>query len=120
MLPVLEAKATPYGLCKVAEVAGPPSPLKPPDVPLPAQVMMVPFGHTWRMRWFLESAIKMLPVVESTATPYGLCKAADVASPPSPLMPYEPVPATVVIVPFGHTLRMQWLDESAIMILPLL
>jgi hypothetical protein len=39
----------------------------------------------------------------STATPSAFPNAADVACPPSPLEPYDPVPATVLMTPFpGH------------------
>jgi hypothetical protein len=59
------------------------------------------------MRWFQVSAMKMFPVVESTATPYGLYKLVEVAGPPSPLKLGNPLPAKVIMVPFDHTLRMR-------------
>jgi hypothetical protein len=105
------------GLFSVAELADRPSALKP-ETPVPAKIIMVPFGHTLRMRLLSVSAMKTLPVVVSTATSTGFCKVAEVAGPPSSMELSTSVPATVVIVPFDHTLRMRWLKASAMKMLP--
>jgi hypothetical protein len=86
-----------------ARVAGPPSPEKP-AVPLPATVVMIPLEETFRIRWLPTSAIRKPPSGVG-ATANGMFSSADVAGPPSPLKPWTPVPATVVIVPLGQTLR---------------
>jgi len=64
----------------LADVACPPSPEKP-RVPLPATVVMIPFGATLRMRAL--SAMNRLPCA-STAMPVGTIVAL-VAGMPSPL-----------------------------------
>ena len=56
----------------------------------------------------------------STARPLGELSRAAVGTPPSPLKPAVPVPATVVIVPSASTLRTRWLLASAMYRLPLL
>src|SRR5438552_1157649 len=61
--------ATPVGKHSRAEVAGPPSPLKP-KLPFPATVVIVPSGVTSRIRWLKVSAMKRFPA-PSTATPVG-------------------------------------------------
>jgi hypothetical protein len=48
------------GASNCAFVAAPPSPLKP-DVPVPANVVMMPFCETLRIRAFWESAMYRLP-----------------------------------------------------------
>src|ERR1017187_950223 len=58
--------------------------------------------------------------VESAFTPWGLANCALVAGPPSPEKPGDPVPATLVIVPSGATLRMRWFQQSAMYKLPAL
>jgi len=72
---------------------------------VPATVEMVPLGHTRRMRWLPRSAIRSDPSAGSTAMETGLRIAAATARPPSPLNPEMSVPATVVMVPLGHTRR---------------
>ena len=71
-----------------AEVAGPPSPEKP-WVPLPATVVMIPLGDTFRIRLLMVSAMKRFPEA-STATPLGKLNDAEVAGPPSPEKPDAP------------------------------
>src|SRR5262245_16369875 len=102
--------ATPAGPESCAEVAGPPSPLKP-NCPLPATVLINPFGVTLRTRWLAASEMNRSPNV-STATPAGPESCAEAAGPPSPLKPNCPLPATVLINPFGVTLRTRWLGAS--------
>ena len=63
------------------------------------------------MRLLSVSEKYTLPA-ESTATPYGRLNWALVAGPLSPLNPYVPFPAMVVITPFD-TLRMRPLRVSA-------
>ena len=94
-----------------AAVAGPPSPAKP-WTPVPATVVIVPDGDTLRMRWLFESGMRKPPSPVDT-TPLGMLIAAAVAGPPSPPYPCVPLPATVVIVPFGHTRLMRLLSSSA-------
>src|ERR1039457_3865884 len=110
-LPALST-AMPAGWNSSAEVAGPPSPLKP-AVPLPATVLIVPAAVTFRMRLLVSSAMKRLPAL-STATPSGSRSSAEVAGPPSPLKPRVPLPATVLIAPAGATFRMRALEVAAL------
>jgi hypothetical protein len=84
-----------------AEVAGPPSP-ELPGVPLPATVVMIPPGDTFRIRALPKSAMKRLPEA-STPTPVGRFNNAEAAGPPSPEYPPRPrpgfpLPATVVTI----------------------
>ena len=95
--------ATPAGKNSRAAVAGPPSPLKP-LLPVPATVVMTPAVSTLRIRWFHVSAMKRLPA-PSTATSAGKNSRAAVAGLPSPLNPWLPKPATVVMTPAESTLR---------------
>src|SRR5665213_2281490 len=115
--------AIPSGAYSEAEVAGPKSPEKP-WVPLPATVVMVPPGDTFRIRSLPESAMKRLPEA-STATLVGVFRDAAVARPPSPENPPQaanvhtgPVPATVVIMPPGDTFRIRLFQLSAMNRLP--
>src|ERR1035437_6455492 len=94
MLPA-PSTATPHG-DNSAEIAGPPSPLKP-AVPFPATGLIGPAGVTFRMLFEKKSDMKRLPA-PSTATPSGITD-AKVAGPPSPLDRSFPLPATVLIVP---------------------
>src|SRR5438552_17933212 len=95
-------------------MAGPPSP-EEPIVPLPATVLMTPFGVTLRIR--LKSAMNRLPVA-SAATPWGAPRDALVAGPPSPEPALLPLPATVLIIPSRVTFRIRWLPRSAMKRLP--
>ncbi|MEA2442884.1 MAG: hypothetical protein QOJ12_176 [Thermoleophilales bacterium] len=106
------ALATPFGVFSAAAVPGPPSPWKPAN-PSPARVVMVPSGATRRTRWLFVSTITKPPSL-ATARPIGSFSCAEVAGPPSPLKPAEPIPATVVMTPFGATLRIRLLSLSAI------
>src|SRR5437016_802664 len=71
--------ATPIGRFNAAEAAGPLSP-ENPAVPLPANVMITPDADTFRIRLLPLSAMKRFPEA-STATPFGLFSAAEVAGP---------------------------------------
>src|SRR5258706_16365288 len=59
----------------------------------------------------------MLPA-ESKVPADGSRREAAVAGPPIPVASALPLPATVVIIPLGVTLRIRRLDESAIYKLP--
>ena len=72
-------------------------------------VLMVPLVFTSRME--PESVKKRLPA-PSTVMPDGPLIAADVAGPPSPLEPATPLPAKVVMLPSGSTLRIRWFPTS--------
>ena len=94
------SKATPVGLFNSAEVAGPPSPEKPPvykpEIPLPATVVTIPLVDTFRIRLPPASATKRFPEA-STATPSGIIN-AEVAGPPSPApVGATPLPANVTM-----------------------
>ena len=79
---------------------------------------MIPEVSTLRMRLLNWSPMKRLPA-PSSATPLGPLKLALVAGLPSPLNLRVPLPATVVMIPEGSTLRMRWLARSAMKKLPL-
>src|SRR5437868_4166582 len=97
--------ATPVGVHKLALVAGPPSPVKPSNLPPPATVVMTPAAaSTRRIRLLPLSAMNRLPD-PSAATPAGLHTPALVAAPPSPLNPHVPLPATVVMTPVAASTR---------------
>ena len=91
------------GVLSWAERAGPPSPPEP-ATPVPATRLIAPAGVTLRTSWLPNSAMKTFPV-ESMSTPAGCDSSADAAGPPFPELPATPVPASVVIVPPGVTLR---------------
>ena len=93
-----------------AEIAGPPSPENPWD-PLPATVLMMPLARTSRIRSLLASAIKRFPEA-STVTPQGALNSAEIAGPPSPENPWDPLPATVVMMPLVETFRIRLLSWS--------
>jgi hypothetical protein len=103
--------AMPRGAAICAAEASPPSPEKP-NVPVPATVVIIPFGETRRIRWLLVSASTMLPS-GSSATPCTRFSCALVAGPPSPENPEEAVPATVVIRPSAVTRRTDGRNGSA-------
>src|ERR1041385_2197327 len=107
---LLLSTATPYGDTSCPLVAGPPSP-KPLDPP-PATVVMVPEEETFRTRLLPVSAMMRLPA-PSTATPEGWYSVPLVAAPPSPEWPWAPLPATVVMMPAGESLRIRLLPASA-------
>ena len=85
-----------------ARTAGPLSPEKP-ATPVPATVAIVPSGATFRTR---AASSTRKPPSSARATATGLTRAL-VAGPPSPPTAghVEPSPATVEIVPSGHTRR---------------
>src|SRR5207253_2707872 len=98
----------------LAAVAGPPSPVEPGAVSVPATLVIVRAGETRRIAWFPWSAIRKPPSAVA-ATPKGLWSLAAVAGPPSPVEPGAvSVPATLVIVRAGETRRIAWLLVSAI------
>src|SRR5579863_2213335 len=109
-----ESTATPAGPLKVAEAAGPLSP-DSPVWPVPAKVVIVPEGATFRTRLAAKSAIKRLPV-KSTATPDGLLSRALIDDPPSPIA--SVLPATVEIFP-AEIRRTRLLSPSTINRFPL-
>src|ERR1019366_2526671 len=59
---------------------------------------MMPLADTFRIRLFLESAMKRFPEA-SAAIPRGSYNDSEVAAPPSPEKPAVPFPATVVMMP---------------------
>src|SRR5260221_8201271 len=97
-----ESTATPTGKLNCADVAGPPSPEKPPT-PAPATALIPPEGSTLRTRLLLESAMYSCPAL--TATSAGESSLAAVAEPPSPELTAAPVPATVLTTPDWLILR---------------
>ena len=109
-----ESTATPRGQFNWALVAGPLSPLKP-GVPFPATVVITPF-ETLRMRWFEYRRCTGCRR-RRRRRQAGKSNWALVAGPLSPLKPCVPFPATVVITPL-ETLRMRWLEASAMYRLP--
>jgi len=68
---------------------------------------------TRRMRWFQLSTISSELSAGLMATPRGAFRATAMASPPSPLYPPTVTPATVEMVPLGHTRRIRLLSWSA-------
>src|SRR6266404_3560155 len=72
------------------------------QTPLPATVVIVPSRETFLIRQFPLSAMKRLPLASNTNPP-GLDNCALTAGPPSPEKAYVPLPAKVVIMPFGET-----------------
>ena len=98
-------KAQPFSPFRLADVAAPPSPEKP-AVPVPAAVVIVPKEEERRRtRLASESAMHSAPVCGLTATPLGFFSCALVPAPPSPESPGTPVPAIVVMMPAGVSLR---------------
>ena len=77
----------------------------------------MPVGLTRRILWLARSAMYIDPSGPN-ATSYGVLSRAEVAGPPSPLLPAVPVPATVEMVPPGVTWRILLLPESAMNRLP--
>jgi len=98
-----------------AAVAGPPSPLNPAVVP--AIVVIIPAVLILRTRALSASQKYKFPLA-SNAIPQALSILAAVAGPPSPLNPGTPVPAKVVTIPDGFTLRMAPPFQSVKYILP--
>src|SRR5437660_1458336 len=112
--------ATGFGPFSRTLVAGPPSPET--AVPPPATVVMIPLAATLRIRLDAASVMYKLPA-RSTATAAGGDNVALAAGPPSPsgkqpIFPGQPMPATVVMVPLGETLRTLELLLSAMNTLP--
>jgi hypothetical protein len=103
-----ESTVSPAGLLRRAEVAGPPSPLRPSVIAVPANVDIRP-PTTARTTFRVGSEINRRPLA-STARPCGLTSAADVAGHESPR---RPPPATVDIKPDAHTARMRLFSLSA-------
>src|ERR1035441_6872004 len=104
--------ATPRGLFRDAETAGPPSPEKP-AAPLPASVVTMPPADTFRIRLLQVSPMKMFPDA-SMAIAEGVHNDAEVAGPPSPEKPAIQLPATVAIAPSEVTFRIRLFPVSAI------
>jgi hypothetical protein len=93
-------------------VAGPPLPVSP-QMPVPATVVMMPVAaETLRTAQLLVSAMNRLPE-RSTAIPVGKSSLALLAGPWSPVYPVAPVPAIVVMMPCGSTLRLTLLSTPA-------
>jgi len=89
--------AKPYTVLNMALVAAPPSPVLPYMPACPAIVVMVAeLRITARTR--LLSPMYTLSLA-STANALGIDRYAIVAGPPSPELPYTPLPAKVVIIP---------------------
>src|SRR5262249_1835837 len=91
--------ATPVGNCRLAFVAGPPSP-PDPRRPFPATLLLAPPAQPRRTRLVCVSGIKN-PPSGNTATPNGRLRLALVAGPPSPPDPVT-FPATVKIFPLNE------------------
>ena len=108
----LALTATPVGQLNEAPV---PAPSENPTT-LPASVLTTPPGVTLQMRLLPESATMTFPPA-STATPQGLAKEA--AAPVPSANANKPLPASVLTVPLGVTLRMRWLLWSATNTTPL-
>ena len=103
---------------RLALVAGPPSPLKP-SIPLPANVVMMPVAAATRRMRLLPSPMSTFPLPSNTTPPHGDTLAL-VAGPPSPLYPYPPLPASVVMMPVpAATRRTRRPIESAMITFPL-
>src|SRR5581483_11307472 len=122
------SKMMPLGPFKRAPVAGPLSPPNPGLPPCPATVVMTPWASTFRMTWLALSAMKSSPA-GLIATLWGQLRVAWVAGLPSPAKRGEQVarlrgtnpvnlPATVVMMPFRSTLRITWLNVSAMYMFP--
>jgi hypothetical protein len=79
--------------------------------PFPAKVVVFPDGVILRMTLLPVSATKIFPS-QSTAIPCGELKDADV---PIALLVYDavPLPAKVLVLPFGVTLRIRLPSDSA-------
>src|ERR1035441_466283 len=92
----LPSTAIATGDCKLAPIAGPPSPFEPEKAePPPATVPMIPAGVTFRTR--LSAAMYRFPA-PSAAIASGPENDAFVAGWPSPENPYVPLPATATIL----------------------
>src|SRR5882672_11150262 len=112
-----ESTATAYGLHKLAEVAGPPSPrVEHPD-PSPATVVMTPVTASTRLtRWFDNSAMKRFPApsyarprgsfnnTASTALTPMTSNAVDVRSPAATVTSNSDAPLVVVLYGASNTL----------------
>src|SRR5437879_5649759 len=96
-----------------AEVAGPPSPLKP-HWPSPATVLITcVVASTRRIRQLVLSAMKRFPTVSTRSEQLAL-DSAEVAGPPSPLKQHCPSPAIVLITcVVASTRRIRQLVPSA-------
>ncbi len=94
MLPILSA-ATSKALLNVADVAAPPSP-EYPKPPVPANVLMIP--RVFTLLTFTIAAIYKFPFL-SKHKPFTAPSLADVAKPPSPVVPNMLPPAIVVMMP---------------------
>src|ERR1035438_6570248 len=98
-----ESSARPVGPLSNADVAGPPSPPYP-GPPVPAKVVITPWGEILRTTEFPESATYRSPEV-SGAIPTGPSSDASTAGPPSPEYPGRPFPAMVVTIPEDDIFR---------------
>jgi len=101
----VELNAKPSGANNWACVAGPSSPPNP-AVPVPATVEILPSGDTFRTTDHRTSEKNKLPAGSRTR-PIGIPMEAKVAGPPSPLQPFFPFPAIVLILPSGSTRRIR-------------
>src|ERR1700738_343821 len=79
---------------------------------MPAMVLMTPLAPTSRTTLLFVSESETAPPVV-TAGARGVSSDAEVAGPPSPVYPCEPLPANVVITPVEAIMRMRWLSLSA-------
>jgi len=109
--------ATAMGLARFAPRAGPPSPELPgyaPKMPVPAAVLIVPFGKTFLTLRLRKSAMNSEPQL-SKARPLGEFRVASAAAPKSPLKPAVPVPTRVLMMPVArliHLTRCQGVSEK--------
>src|SRR5207237_10324473 len=114
--------ATPLGASSRASVAEPQSPHGDAGsghaAPVPATVEMMPLADTFLTLFPWSSVMRNPPSGVATARS-GALSFAEVAGPPSPhgfvgAAHGTPVPATVVMWPSGHTLRIRSFERSAI------
>jgi len=89
-------------------------------LPPPATVVILPVERSsFRILALLVSAMSRFPLL-SMATPEGWLSEASFAAPSSPPEPAIPLPATVVMMCVTwSTLRMRWLNVSAMKRFPL-
>ena len=94
------------GCLSCALVAKSPSPLNP-LCPVPATVRITPvFISILRTTWFIMSTTKRSPALSKRIS-WGKLKVASMAGPPSPVKPFFPLPAMVVVIPFASIRRIR-------------
>ena len=95
------SNTTSIGAFNVALVAGPLSPVYPPEVlATPATLLIIPVATViLRMVLYPDLSPKYILPALSRSIPAGYLIVAEVAAPPSPLEPVAPVPAIVLITP---------------------